>query len=360
MLQNLYRLLSIYSNGYILKEVVFLKIAIGLLFISLTFYGAVANFALFLAAFSVFGLDYLTYRAYMFERFYRVEEYARRFNIQKLLDAEGAYRPIFEHQLKNPPYTEETEYILESIRNESLGETNFALDIGCGSGVLTVGALKIGIRTVSLDVTLRSLKFTAEFAKRNGYRTERVLADAQYLPFRDLCFHVVVASSVIEHLPSDIMGFKEAARVLKHRGKAIFSFPSHHSPVFSLYSFLFNPIILVERLISWKLPSILPKRSKFVYLSELFLTRNRVFFDDVSIHRLYDQKTLKNLLKELGLSVKLIGSLSARGGKLSLGRLRNLVIEHPCFAHVFIVFGVKQGRRSKSHGNEIKSFDVEV
>jgi len=342
MLQDLYRQLSIYSDGYILKEVVAPKLVVGLLFIGLAIYGAVANFTLFLVAFCVFGLDYLLYRAYMIERFYKVEEYAKRFNIRKLLDAEGAYRPITEQELKNPPHTEETEYILESIRNESLGETNFALDIGCGSGVLTVGVLKNGMRVISIDLTLRSLKFTAEVAKRQGYSTDRVLADAQHLPFKDSRFDVVVASSVIEHLPDDIMGFKEAVRVLKRGGRAIFSFPSRHSPVFSLYGFLFNPIILLERLVSWKLPLILPKRSKIVYLGELFLSREKVFFNDVSIHRLYDQKTIKRVTDDLGLSVKLIGSLSARGGRLSLGRLHNLAKHHPYLAHVFIVFGVKQ------------------
>jgi ubiquinone/menaquinone biosynthesis C-methylase UbiE len=278
----------------------------------------------------------------MIERFYRVEEYAKRFNIRKLLDAESAYRSITEQELKTPPHTEETEYVLESIQNESLGETTMALDIGCGSGVLTIGLLKKGIRAISVDFTLRSLKFTDQLAKRQGYSTDRVLCDAQYLPFKDSGFDVIIALSVIEHLLDDMMGFKEAVRALKHGGKVIFSFPSLHSPVFCLYSFFFNPIILLERLISWKSLFVLPKRSKFVYLGELFLTRDKVFFDDVSIHRQYDQKTVRSILRDLGLSVNLIGSLYARGRRLSLGRLQNLVKRHPYFANVFIVFGIKQ------------------
>lgn len=344
MLQELYRLLSIHSGGYIAREIIVFKGSMGLLFISLAIYGAVANFPIFLVASCVFGLDYLLYRAYMIEKFYKVEEYGKKFNISKLLEAEGAYRPITEQELQNPPHTEETEFILENIPN--LEKSSFVLDIGCGSGVLTVGLLKRGISVISLDLTTRSLKFTDEIAKREGYATNRILADAQYLPFKSSCLNLVIASSVIEHLPNDVIGFMEALRVLEHEGRAIFSLPSTHSPVYSLCSFLFNPIILLERLISWKLPLVLPKRSKFVYLGELFFQRDKRFFCDVSIHRQYDQKTIRNLFNDLGLSVKLVGFFSARGARFTLGRLQNLVNYHPYLAHIFIVFGEKLRERS--------------
>jgi methylase of polypeptide subunit release factors len=74
---------------------------------------------------------------------------------------------------------------LGSIQNKSSEyETTFALDIGCGSGVLTLGLLEKGIRPISIDLTLRSLKFTDQVAKRQGHYTERVLSDAQYLPLK--------------------------------------------------------------------------------------------------------------------------------------------------------------------------------
>lgn len=342
MLQNLYRLVSIYSDGYIIRELVIFKLALGLLFIGLAVYGIVANFALFLFASCVFCIDYVVYRAYMVERFHRIEKSATHFNIYKLLDAEGAYRPITEDELENPLYTEETEYLTRDIGNRVLEDANLALDMGCGSGVLTLELLKKGIRTISLDATSRSLKLTDEVARRHGYSSERVLADAQHLPFRESCFDLAIALSVIEHLPDDILGFKESARVTKLGKRAIFSFPSRHSPVFSIYGFLFNPITLFERLVSWELPQILPKRTKFVYLGELFLTRNKTSFDDVSIHRSYDHKALENALMDLGLVTQLVGYLSARGRRLPIQPLQKLVTRYPCLAHTFIVIGVRQ------------------
>lgn len=342
MLQDLYRLISIYSDGYIIKELVILKLGVGLLFVCLVIYGIIANFALFLFALCVFFVDYSVYRAYMVERFHRIEKSAKQFNIRKLLDAEGAYRPITEAELENPLFTEETEYIIRHIGGKIPEEANLALDIGCGSGILTLELLKKGKRTISLDATLRSLKVTGEVARRNRYSAETILADAQYLPFRESCFDLSIALSVIEHLPDDMMGFREAVRVTKPKGKAIFSFPSRHSPVFSLYGFFFNPVTLLERLVSWELPQILPKRTEFVYLGELFLTRDRAFFSDVSIHRSYDHKAVRNALTNLGLVVELVGYLSARGRRLSFEPLQNLVTRHPCLAHTFIVIGAKQ------------------
>jgi ubiquinone/menaquinone biosynthesis C-methylase UbiE len=339
MLQRLYRFLSIHSGGYVLKKIVAFKLLMGSLFIGLALYGVLANFILFLVVFSIFGFDYLFYRAFLNEKFYKVEEYAKQFNSSKLLNAEGAYRPITDQELDNPICSEETGYILESIQNECV--EGLALEIGCGSGVLTVGALEKRMEIISTDFTIRSLIITGEVAKRHGCVANRVLADAQHLPFKTSCFNLVIASSVIEHLPDDIRGFKESERVLNHGGRIIFSFPSCHSPVFSLYSFFFNPIILLERLVSWKIPLILPKRSKFVYLSELFLSREKASFCDVSIHRQYDQKTIRNIFKNLGLSVKLNGFFSTRGGKLTTGQLQKLVEHHVYLAHTFIVFGGK-------------------
>ncbi len=336
MLQNFFRFLSIYSDGYIIKKVIASKLFVGSLLIGLAIYGLIANFVLFLFAFSIFGIDYLFFRALLTERFYTVEEYAKQFSSSKLLDAEGAFRPITEKELNDPASTEETGYILESIQNESP-----ALEIGCGLGVLTVGALEKGVDMISTDFTIRALKITGEQAKRHGCVANRVLADAQHLPFKSSCFNLVIASSVIEHLENDTLGFEESNRVLKSGGKIIFSFPSAHSPVYSLYSFLFNPIILLERLISWKAPSILPKRSKFVYLGELSHKRDKASFREVSIHRQYDQKTIRNILQNLGLSANLIGFFAARGRKLALNRLQKLVEHRAYLAHTFIVFGHK-------------------
>lgn len=210
MLQSLYRFLCIHSEGYVNKKVIAAKFFIGLFFVCLAIYGLLENFSFFIFAFFIFAGDYAFYRALLTERFYNVERCGKQFDSAKLLYAEGANRPITEHDLKNPAYSEETEYILERIQKEGS-----VLEIGCGLGKLTSGALKKGADIISTDFTLRSLKTTGEIARRNGYVANRVLADAQHLPFKSTCFNMVIASSVIEHLEDDVMGFEESIRVLK-------------------------------------------------------------------------------------------------------------------------------------------------
>jgi len=51
--------------------------------------------------------------------------------------------------------------------------------------------------------------------------------DVCHLTFADASFDLVTSNQVFEHVPDDILGFKECWRVLKQQGSLIFSVPLH-------------------------------------------------------------------------------------------------------------------------------------
>jgi SAM-dependent methyltransferase len=106
------------------------------------------------------------------------------------------------------------------------------LDVGCGRGLLLLGAAQrvpggkaVGVDIWSnVDLSSNSPEATRENARRAGVaeRVEVRDADAQRLPFGDASFDVVVSSLVLHNIPSRDgrrQAIREIARVLKPGGR---------------------------------------------------------------------------------------------------------------------------------------------
>jgi ubiquinone/menaquinone biosynthesis C-methylase UbiE len=91
------------------------------------------------------------------------------------------------------------------------------LDIGCGWGRELV-RLK---NAVGVDVCLPFLR-----TARNYVKNDVILADANYLPFKENTFDFVVMSEVIEHLANPMKVLSEIKRVLKCKGKSLIQTPN--------------------------------------------------------------------------------------------------------------------------------------
>lgn len=87
------------------------------------------------------------------------------------------------------------------------------LDVGCGKGQY---APLLG-DWVGVDYSIEGLK---------AAKGDRVLADAEYLPFKDGCFDTTFASELLEHVSDDIMAVEEMKRVLRPDGLFIASTPN--------------------------------------------------------------------------------------------------------------------------------------
>jgi SAM-dependent methyltransferase len=106
------------------------------------------------------------------------------------------------------------------------------LDIGAGYGRHSFEVLRRGGRAVALDLSDTELKdvnvmFRAMEADGAppGSRGDGVCADALALPFPDASFDRVIASEVLEHIPSDEQAMSEIRRVTKPGGTVAVTVP---------------------------------------------------------------------------------------------------------------------------------------
>ena len=109
------------------------------------------------------------------------------------------------------------------------------LDIGCGSGRHTCEAYRLpGVVAVGADrdrpdllKARERLEFHDRLGEHGGGRWSLAAADVCALPFPPACFHAVVCSEVMEHIPDHHRALDELVRVLKPDGHLVISVPRY-------------------------------------------------------------------------------------------------------------------------------------
>lgn len=89
------------------------------------------------------------------------------------------------------------------------------LDVGAGTGRLSLDLLSAGATVTAVDVSEEMLKLL----KRKNARIETVVGDAENLPFSNNTFDIVTAAFLVVHLKDPSKFFDEVYRVLKSGGK---------------------------------------------------------------------------------------------------------------------------------------------
>lgn len=111
------------------------------------------------------------------------------------------------------------------------------LDIGCGSGV-QLRALEVTHPRllIGMDLNRSALLFAK---KKSIQKSEFIIADAQYLPFRDRSVHKIICAEIIEHLhePEKMIG--ESQRVLDNGGRIAISTPNERS-IWGIYEIFWD------------------------------------------------------------------------------------------------------------------------
>jgi ubiquinone/menaquinone biosynthesis C-methylase UbiE len=126
------------------------------------------------------------------------------------------------------PYDALTNHLLQPSQ-KSIGvlaqikERDRVLDVGCGSGRLTLAAQQwVGENgeAVGIDPSPEMIEVARQNAKRAGSKAKFELGLAESLPFPDGTFDVVLNRLMLHHLPEDLKqrGLAEMRRVLKLGG----------------------------------------------------------------------------------------------------------------------------------------------
>ncbi len=96
------------------------------------------------------------------------------------------------------------------------------IDVGCGRMSLAEAAIHTTKRSVGVDLSLNDLQ-------QNTTVSQRVLANAEYLPFASASFDVLVSQWTIEHLQDPQSVFNEMSRIVRPGSKLIlFTTNAHH------------------------------------------------------------------------------------------------------------------------------------
>jgi len=101
-----------------------------------------------------------------------------------------------------------------------LPENASVLEIGCGTGILWRGSVKVprGWRVILTDMSVGMIRETRIALARLGHSFAYMQADAQSIPFREASFDAVIANHMLYHVPDIPRALDEVRRVLKPSG----------------------------------------------------------------------------------------------------------------------------------------------
>jgi len=130
---------------------------------------------------------------------------------------------MFDKRL-SPVYKNKMDFVDESLS----ANDGVLLDIGCGEGHYFSLYKKKNLTFKGIDIDPSVLI--------NLKKNSVICADVQKLPFKSSIFDTLICIDVLEHVEKDKKAIAEMRRVLKKKGKLIFSVPNKK------YPFVYDPI----------------------------------------------------------------------------------------------------------------------
>jgi 2-polyprenyl-3-methyl-5-hydroxy-6-metoxy-1,4-benzoquinol methylase len=111
------------------------------------------------------------------------------------------------------------------------GSGSKLLDLGCGTGRLTIPLAKRGYDVYGTDINSDVVSIARDKAQEGNVSAHFTVAQAETLPFSDDIFEICIADSVLEHVADWKKTLDEVARVLKKGGIAYFDAANAFCPI---------------------------------------------------------------------------------------------------------------------------------
>jgi len=236
------------------------------------------------------------------QSFYQQKEPAREYDKDRFGNSFGRF---LEHR--------EVEIYLSLLKNHS----GRVLDVGAGTGKLSLPLLEKKIDVVSVDSSEAMLEIASEKAKEN-MRLQGIVCDIHNLPFPDNAFESVICSRVLMHLADWRKGIAELCRVASHF--VVLDFP----PTRSL-SGLGGLLSRVQSFLGIKIPphrvfdiqSVIREFHNHNYHVTL---ASKDFFLPIVFHRLLNRPRLSSIIENV---FKTIGLVALFGAPVTMKTISN-------------------------------------
>jgi ubiquinone/menaquinone biosynthesis C-methylase UbiE len=116
-------------------------------------------------------------------------------------------------------------FVLTNPRREEV-----ALDVGCGTGFISIGMVRKGAKVYGLDVSPKMVEKLKEKIRDGGVTNivEVRVCSMEKLPYKSGLFDVVTCCGVMDFYPIDLTKkcLIEMKRVLKNDGRIVVNFPN--------------------------------------------------------------------------------------------------------------------------------------
>ena len=101
------------------------------------------------------------------------------------------------------------------------------LDIGCGTGHMTLELLHRGYTVTSIDISPKLINFTRNIVEKSGFDVDAKAMDARDVKtLGKSSFDNILCLDVLEHIENDVEVLKRLEYVLKNEGRLIISVPA--------------------------------------------------------------------------------------------------------------------------------------
>ena len=159
------------------------------------------------------------------------------------------------------------------------------LDLGCGSGVLSIVLARNGANVTAVDLTENATKMTQQNSALQKLDIKVVRSDAENLAFASNSFDYVLSWGVLHHTEHTEMAFNEVSRVLKPNGTGLVMV-YHKSSIFYYVKGLIWLLIKGKMFKGYNLRTVID------------------FYVDGYFHRHFTKRELSESLQQAGLIVQ--------------------------------------------------------